>query len=115
MTVREMYVDAGLTLRQIEEITGTPYSTIRDRLSREGVDLRPKGGARGRLKHDEYIKTAFMYERLGLSVTEIAEILGLAHDSVCNRLRRHGVEMRSRGESTRLRFKRVPKARSSQS
>ncbi len=54
-------------------------------------------------------KTAFLYEQMEMSTTEIGDVLGISHDAVANRLRQHGVSMRSRGESARLRFARRPK------
>lgn len=104
--------EAGLSLRTIEAQTGIPYTTIRERLIAYGVQMRKRGSANDRrMDHEACIKTAFMYEELGLSTNEIAQELGLAHATVVNRLYHHGVQMRSRSESLKLRFARRPKAK----
>lgn len=111
--IKQMY-ESGLFLRQIEKQTGHPYSSIRERLIEMGVEMRKRGSANyRRLDHEAVRTTAFMYENLKLTTTEIAERLGIAHDTVCNRLKHHGTEMRDRHESARMRFARRPKAASS--
>jgi len=102
--------ETGFSLSEVSDLTGLPKTTIRDRLTRHGVELRSRGGARYEPPHEEYAKTAFMYQIMGMSTVEIGDHLGLSHDTVSNRLMRHGVEMRSRGESARIRFARRPKA-----
>jgi hypothetical protein len=104
--LRVLYEEIGLCLREITELTGVPYSTARHRLRTIGVKPRKRGGGVQKLAHSELAKTAFLYERMGWSCNEIAEALGLHTRTVGERLQRHGVEMRSRGESTRLRFAR---------
>jgi IS30 family transposase len=112
-SIKQMY-EAGLSLREIEGQTDIPYSTIRERLIAYGVEIRKRGsGNANRMNHEACRQTAFMYEVMGLSTTEIADKLGLAHDTIVNRLHHHGVEMRSRSESLRLRFAKRPKARPS--
>lgn len=109
--LRELY-ESGLSLRQVERHTGVPYSTVRERLIEMGVEIRKRGsGNDRRMPHDACRETAFMYEQLLMTTTEIAQKLGLAHDTVANRLRAHGVQIRSRGESLKLRFARTPKGR----
>lgn len=111
--IKNMY-EAGLSLRQIEKQTGIPYSSVRERLIEMGVEMRKRGSANDRrLDHEAVRTTAFLYEKMGLTTTEIGEKLGIAHDTVCNRLKHHGVEMRDRHESARMRFARRPKAASS--
>ncbi len=103
MNDRELY-EAGWSLREIEKKTGTPHSTIRGRLAREGVERRPPGGDNNkRTDHQAFRTTAFLYERLGLSSAEIAERLGIHPTSVIYRLKQHGTSMRPRGESMKIR------------
>lgn len=112
MNIVELYRDAGFSLTEIQDLTGVPRSTVRGRLVRAGVELRSPGGNRSEPPHEEYARTAFLYERMEMTTTEVSEQLGITHDAVCNRLERHGVTMRSRGESARLRFARRPKTSS---
>lgn len=107
--VRDLY-EAGFSLKQIEDITGVPDWRVRRSLVRQEVELRNRTEYE-RLPHEVIAQTAFMYERMGLSVQEIAEHYGVARSTVQHRLKRHGVKMRTKGESTRLRFARRPKRR----
>lgn len=103
--------EAGFTIREISDLTDIPYSTIYGRLKKSGVELARIGGTKSRLDHSEFEKTTFLYVKMGMSTNEIAEQLGLVHDTVCYRLDQAGVRRRSRGESIRLRYARRPKAR----
>lgn len=42
--LRQLYLDCGLSLHQIELVTGQPVATLAERLSGLGVHLRPPGG-----------------------------------------------------------------------
>lgn len=104
----------GFSLQEISNITDIPKSTVRDRLFKAGVYLGERGQRQGtRLPHHELALTAFLYDRMGWSTTEVGEHFGINHDSVCWRLDQAGVPRRTRGESARLRFARRPKRRSS--
>lgn len=100
---------SGCSLREVAEISGLSFSAVQNRLvNMYGVKMRPRGGNRKWPPHDEYAKTAFLYERMGLTVNEIVEITGLRQSTIQNRLRQHGVKMRTRAESSRMRFIRRP-------
>lgn len=102
--------EEGFSLREVSSITGIPFTTIRDRLYRAGVDLGHRGSRQGtRLPHSEFALTSFLYNTMGWSTTEIGEHLSIKHSSVCWRLDQAGVTRRSRGESARIRFARRPK------
>jgi uncharacterized protein YjcR len=90
-------------------MAGVPKGTMRHRLLAFGIELRGRGGNHRNPPQREYVKTAFMYERLGMSTNEIAEQLGLHPSTIQNRLKQHGVEMRSKEESVRLRWERRPR------
>lgn len=108
--LRELY-EAGLSLREIESITGVPNTTARGRLIAAGVKMRKRGGNRKFPPHDEYAKTVFLYTQMKWSVYEIAEALDITHSTVQNRLRVHGVQMRTASESYRHRYERRGRAR----
>jgi predicted HTH domain antitoxin len=104
----ELY-ESGCSLREVAEISGLSFNAVQNRLVNiYGVKMRPRGGNRKWPPHDEYAKTAFLYERMKLTVSEICEITGLHPSTIQNRLRQHGVTMRSPGESMRIRFARRP-------
>lgn len=106
-----MYEDAGLSIAHIAKIKGCSYTSIRNRLLAYGVTLRdPAETRRGRsvLPHNEIHKCVLLYEN-GYSTTEIGEMIGRSSDAVIQRLLKHGVKMRTRSESIRLRFSRRPR------
>lgn len=103
----ELY-ESGCSLREVAEIAGMSRTGMRHRLLCYGVKMRSRGGNQKWPPHDEYAKTAFLYEHVKLSQNEIAELLGIHLSTVQNRLRIHGVQSRERSESARIRFARRP-------
>lgn len=103
--------EAGLSIREVGELVGMSYSGTRHRLFKVyGVTPRTRGNSLCRgMHHSEMARTAFLYEHGKLTQNEIAEILGLNQSTVWRRLKVHGANIRSRGESTRLRWERRPR------
>lgn len=100
----------GFSLGQIADMAFVSRTTIRLRLIREGVEIRPRGAQPGNggnhgVPYNELMKTVLLY-RHGYSTVEIGEMLGLAHPTVNNRLRIAGEPIRDRSESLRMRNKR---------
>jgi DNA-directed RNA polymerase specialized sigma24 family protein len=106
----ELYL-TGFSLKEIDELTGIPYSTVRARLVSAGVKMRPRGAPLGNnnrwgTPQEVFIKTAFLYEQMGWSTAEIGEHMGVSQSTARDRLLSHGVKLRGRSEAIRLRFKR---------
>lgn len=106
----ELY-ETGFTLRQVSDLTGVPRITVHGRLIACGVQMRRRGGGKRELPYDEYLRAAVLYEQFEMSTTEIGDTLGLSPSTVRDRLLRHGVRMRDRSESARIRFARRPMER----
>lgn len=106
LSPREMYEDAGMSLREISRVTGIPFSTLRHRLMREGVEFRPPGGCEqsgSRLPHKEIQLTAMLYAS-GLSARATAAKLGITETTVLDRLKKHGMPRRPRSMSRAARM-----------
>lgn len=101
----ELY-EAGWSLNQIARAAHyANASVVRRVLLRAGVKLRSpgmNGGPGCRIDHAAVEQTVDLYMS-GLSTNEVGAILGISHSTVGYRLRLAGVELRSRGESIRLR------------
>ena len=87
---------SGMTLRKLSEWYGYDKSTIRRLLLKEGVGLRSKGGGVNRvdLPLEEIIKD---YES-GITTVELGKRHGVSDATIVNRLKEHGIEIRSKGE-----------------
>lgn len=102
----EMYVEAGMSLSEIGAKTYSQKTTIKRYLIRRGVKLRPKGGSKSRLRHDEMEKIRILYWEHKRSTAEIAEILGLTPTAVLKKMMAGGIPRRSRSEALQLAFER---------
>lgn len=93
--IRELYVERGLTLRQIATQVPLSYQSVRDRLVLMGV---PRRGARGGMtpikEYDEQI--IYLYER-GWTLHQISRKLPVSPMTVKRRLLENGVPLRPRG------------------
>lgn len=106
---------------EIAKLLDVNKSTVYGYLRASPRVTRPRGQTakqRGKLRdvpHSEIERTVLLYrappEGLGFSSTEIAEELGITHDTVLYRLEHAGVERRTRAESARLRYARKPRAK----
>lgn len=104
--LRDLY-ESGCSLAEIGVMISVSKDAVRHRLLLQGVKMRPRGGGySGRLAHTELVKTAFLYEYMKWSAGEIAEHLGLSLSTVQYRLMQHGVQMRTKEESVKLRWAR---------
>mgnify|MGYP001575939307 CR=1 FL=1 len=85
---------AGLSLREISELTGIPKATIHYRLRVSGVALvHSRGGnQRKKLSYDDIRVVEYLYTEKGKTMREIADMLGLkSHSAIQNRLAHAGV------------------------
>lgn len=102
----ELY-ELGFSLREVGLITGFSTNAVYTFLRRRGIKMRPVGPHKGstRLPAEKFIATAVLY-RSGLTTSEIASLTGLSHSTIAYRIKKAGTEMRSRGESIRIRNRR---------
>jgi len=87
-------------------------TTVTKVLKRRGVQARSRGGnqlGHYRLAHGEFERTVRMYQR-GLSVGQVARLVGRAPNTIHYRLEQAGVQLRSSGEGLRLRHQTEPVA-----
>jgi DNA-directed RNA polymerase specialized sigma24 family protein len=92
-----LYLDLGLSAAECAERLYVSSSVVLRRLASCGIARRPAGGSSLRLDHRDLQRTAFLYERLGLSLAAVARIEGIQPNAVRHRLRVAGVPLRPRG------------------
>jgi hypothetical protein len=97
-----LYLCRGLSTYAIGEISGLDRQRVTRMLRRAGVPLRPRGAGRLRpVRRDDppwlpqFLRR--LYEAGRLSSPQIAAITGMPERTVRDRLRRHGIHVRTRG------------------
>lgn len=102
-----LYVCQRLSTYAIARLTGMDRQRVTRALRRAGVPLRPRGtGARRDTLRpgdspDLPEQMAGLYQAGRLSSREVGEILGMPERTVRDRLRRYGVQVRTRGRFNR--------------
>jgi transposase len=96
-----LYLDAGLSARECGRELHLSASTVLRRLEALGVPRRGVGGSRPRLTERELRRAAFLYERLGLSISAVGAIEGVHPNAVRHRLIAAGIPLRRRGAAGR--------------
>ena len=94
----ELYEVYRLSSRQIGAITGLPERTVRDRLSRYGVQARSRGG--WNREDRRTIPAAVLrdlYERLGLTAVEVGRLTGASASTVLRSAHDLGISVRAGG------------------
>lgn len=102
-----LYLCRGLSTYRIGELAGLGRQRVTRALHRAGVPLRPRGA--GRLRPVRRLDDppglpqlmAELYEAGRLSSRQVAAITGLPERTVRDRLRRYGIQARSRGRWNR--------------
>jgi hypothetical protein len=92
-----LYLDLGLTARESGRRVYASESAVLRRLAACGIARRPRGGEGPRLDARQFERTAFLYDRLGLSLAAVGALLGIQPNAVRHRLLAAGVPLRSRG------------------
>ena len=97
-----LYLCRGLSTYAIGEMTGLDRQKVTRMLRRAGVPLRPRGAGRLRpLRRDDPPGLprvlAELYEAGRLSSPQIAAVTGMPERTVRDRLRRYGIDVRTRG------------------
>jgi hypothetical protein len=95
------YLDLGLSASECGRRLHMSQTVILRRLAACGIARRPPGGSPPRLDPRQLERTAFLYERVGLSLAAIARIEGVYPNAVRHRLRAAGVPLRAMGDSRR--------------
>ncbi|HEX9595278.1 MAG TPA: HNH endonuclease [Anaerolineales bacterium] len=94
--LRNLYLEKGLTCRQISLIVGVPHRSIHRYLKAAGVQLRNPGYPVNTILADrDWLKRQYLGEQK--SSTAIATEIGCSHRSVSHWLARHGIEARPTG------------------
>lgn len=98
--LRELYVEQGMTVREIGDELGCSKATVSKRMDRYDIPAREgiPGSSERPWRDKEVLQE--LYEEQGLRHREIAEKLGCAHRTVGEWLDRHGIE--KRGELWRI-------------
>jgi hypothetical protein len=97
-----LYLDLGLTAAECGRRVFASESHVLRRLAACGIARRPRGGSGPRLDARHFERTAFLYTRLGLSLSAIATLEGVHPNAVRHRLRAAGVTLRPRGAKIRI-------------
>jgi hypothetical protein len=95
------YLDLGLSASECGRRLHMSQSVILRRLAACGIARRPAGGSPPRLDPRELERVAFLYERVGLSLAQVARIEGIYPNAVRHRLRAAGVPLRPMAHSRR--------------
>jgi hypothetical protein len=95
--IAELYLDLGLSTRECGRRLYLSPSAVLRHLKACGIARRRPGGSRTRLEHRQLRRTAFLYERLGLSLAAVAQLEGIHPNAVRHRLLVAGVRLRSPG------------------
>ncbi|HEX5618685.1 MAG TPA: hypothetical protein VFX51_09705 [Solirubrobacteraceae bacterium] len=95
------YLDLGLSASECGRRLHMSQSVVLRRLAACGIARRPSGGSPPRLDTEELRRTAFLYERVGLSLAAVARLEGIYPNAVRYRLRAAGVPLRPMGDSRR--------------
>ena len=100
-----LYVCQGLSTYRIAEVVGIDRQRIGRLLAKAGVPVKPRGAGRPRQPDAERARQddlmGSLYEQSGLSSVQIAERTGIPDRTVRDRLRAHGVRLRTRGRLNR--------------
>jgi hypothetical protein len=89
------YLDLGLSAAECGRRLHLSQTVVLRRLAACGIARRPPGGSPPRLDDRQLERAAFLYERVGLSLAEVARIEGIYPNAVRHRLRAAGVPLRS--------------------
>jgi hypothetical protein len=92
-----LYLDLGLTAEECGRRVYASESAVLRRLAACGIARRPRGGSGPRLDARHFERTAFLYDRLGLSLSAIARLEGVHPNAVRHRLLAAGVALRPPG------------------
>jgi hypothetical protein len=102
-----LYQCEGLSTYRIAELTGSERQRVTRILRRAGVPLRPRGaGGRRPLRRvgdpaDLSEVLALLYAHGGLTSGQVGALLGIPERTIRDRLRRYGIQVRSRGRWNR--------------
>jgi hypothetical protein len=86
----------------VAELKYMAPSTVRRILKKQNIELRQAGGMRRNVSHAALQRAEYLYINLQWSSREIAKFEGLSPDTIINRLKLAGVQIRTRSESYRL-------------
>ena len=95
--IARLYLDLGLSSRECGRHLHLSSSAVLRRLAALGIARRAPGGSRTRLGDVDLRRTAFLYERAGLSLAAVAALQGIHPNAVRHRLRVAGVPLRPPG------------------
>jgi hypothetical protein len=102
-----LYQCEGLSTYRIAELTGSGRQRVTRILRPAGVPLRPRGaGGRRPLRRVGYPADlsevlALLYAHGGLTSRQVGALLGIPERTIRDRLRRYGIQVRSRGRWNR--------------
>jgi hypothetical protein len=100
--MERMYLESGLSSREISAATGVPQRTVRDRLHARGVRMRTKG----RLNREDRVTVpadalAQLYVNAGLSAADTGHLLGVSRQIVLRAAHDEGLPVRVGGPEPR--------------
>jgi transposase len=100
--MRRLYVDGGMSTREVAAATFWEQSTVWRTLRRLGVDLRKRHNRSKRLDSEKVLETVELYGR-GMSAADVGSILGVHESTVRYRVRTYARDgVRAHGDAHRL-------------
>ncbi|MET7903619.1 hypothetical protein ABZS86_20050 [Streptomyces sp. NPDC005355] len=93
--LRDLYVDQGLSLHKLRNITGASTTVLKQALTSAGIDIRRQGHRPG---YSYRIDRDWLYEQYVVqhrTFSDIADEIGAVSTTVLNIARRHNIPIRS--------------------
>lgn len=94
-TLKELYWENGLDLRDVGEELGCSADTVRVWLDKHDLGTRPRGGIPEDTPWRDGDTLRQLYQEEKLSLSEVADRLGCTAETVRTWLKRNGIEVRS--------------------
>lgn len=100
--LKRLYVDEGLSQRDISEMFGCGQVTVGRWLKRHNIETRTRGGRPKSepYKDPEWLKEQYKAKRK--SLTDIANEQGVDKESVRFQMHKHGIESRGQGQTAKI-------------
>ena len=115
--IRVLYCEEHLTYREVASQLGVGYDVVASRCKKFGWSRAPSESYRLRAKRRPWFRVQIddqrarrLYEEGGLSVPEIARVMGCSKQVVRGHLGKFGVKFRCVSEANRLAYQRRPPA-----
>ena len=95
-TLRQLYLKEKRSLREIANMCGMSYSSVRQKSIKYGIKLRPKTWRKINLKLTKTVLQR-LYVKEGKSSQKIAELFSCSYATVLLKCKEYGIPIKNRG------------------